>query len=90
MREKYFSYIDSTITTPKIRMDMKFRSAHFNLIDEGDIIKFIGNGFGHGIGLCQEGAMKMSTSGYDFKEILHYYYTDVHLIDIENIDFFKD
>ena len=90
MREKYFTYIDSTITTPKIRIDMKFRSAHFNLIDEGDTIKFMGNGFGHGIGLCQEGAMKMSTSGYSFSQILHYYYTSVHLIDLENIDFFKD
>lgn len=33
-----------------------------------------GRGFGHGIGLCQTGALEMSRQGYSFKEILAHYY----------------
>jgi stage II sporulation protein D len=33
-----------------------------------------GRGFGHGIGLCQFGAMGMSENGYDYRDILRFYY----------------
>jgi stage II sporulation protein D len=49
-----------------------------------------GNGYGHGVGLCQEGAMKMAEVGYSFDKILRYYYTNIHLIDLSLLDFFKD
>jgi stage II sporulation protein D len=38
-----------------------------------------GKGNGHGVGLCQEGAIIMASKGYDFKQILAYYYTDMYL-----------
>lgn len=89
-RERYFNYLDSNITTTKIRFDWKLKSAHFYVTENCDSVQFIGNGFGHGIGLCQEGAMKMSQSGYTYSDILHFYYTDVHLIDLRNLSFFRD
>ncbi|MCF7908665.1 MAG: SpoIID/LytB domain-containing protein [Candidatus Omnitrophica bacterium] len=33
-----------------------------------------GAGFGHGTGLCQEGAIGMADQGYNYQEILHHYY----------------
>lgn len=36
---------------------------------------FTGGGFGHGVGLCQIGAMGMAEAGRDFVEILTHYYT---------------
>ncbi|MCA9727236.1 MAG: SpoIID/LytB domain-containing protein [Candidatus Eisenbacteria bacterium] len=33
-----------------------------------------GRGFGHGVGLCQFGAMGMSEHGYDYRDILRFYY----------------
>lgn len=36
-------------------------------------------GYGHGVGLCQYGAEGMAKAGYDFRTILHYYYTGVEL-----------
>jgi len=33
--------------------------------------------FGHGIGLCQDGARLMAERGYDYEMILHHYYTGV-------------
>ncbi len=39
----------------------------------------IGRGFGHGVGMCQIGAMGMADKGYDYKAILKHYYKDVKL-----------
>ena len=48
-----------------------------------------GKGFGHGVGLCQEGAMKMAKTGYTYSQILHFYYKNVHMINLNALDFFK-
>jgi stage II sporulation protein D len=40
----------------------------------GDFV-FIGKGYGHGVGLSQWGAKGMADQGYNYKEILSYYFT---------------
>jgi stage II sporulation protein D len=40
----------------------------------GNEVMLYGKGFGHGVGLCQEGAMQMAKKGYTFDQILTYYY----------------
>ena len=37
-------------------------------------IKLIGGGFGHGVGMSQNGAKNLADSGYSAKEILEFYY----------------
>ena len=39
-----------------------------------EMLFFWGAGFGHGAGLCQEGAMKMAEEGYKCRQILKHYY----------------
>lgn len=39
-----------------------------------DIFEIEGHGWGHGVGLCQIGAARMALEGYNFKEILYFYY----------------
>ncbi|GGD54765.1 SpoIID/LytB domain-containing protein [Paenibacillus nasutitermitis] len=39
--------------------------------------RFVGHGYGHGVGLSQYGALGLAGSGYDYKYILKYYYKDV-------------
>ncbi|WP_341281777.1 SpoIID/LytB domain-containing protein [Paenibacillus sp. FSL H8-0537] len=39
--------------------------------------RFVGTGFGHGIGLSQYGALGLAEQGYDYSYILKYYYNDV-------------
>lgn len=73
-----------------LRTDFNLRSSYFSIEEKGDSIKIIGRGFGHGVGLCQEGAMRMSELGFKYNEILHFYYKDIHLVDISVLDFFKD
>lgn len=52
----------------------KFRSTSFQLKKEGDAVRFIGEGFGHGVGMCQVGAKAMADEGKNYREILSHYY----------------
>jgi SpoIID/LytB domain protein len=42
-----------------------------------------GAGWGHGVGLCQMGALNMAFDGYNYKDILHHYYPEAHLKKIQ-------
>lgn len=83
---------DSTLMIPRraMRTDLKLRSTHFEIEYTPEEVIFYGRGFGHGVGLCQEGAMRMSKLGYSYKDIIHFYYTDVHLIQRRMLWFFKE
>jgi stage II sporulation protein D len=50
------------------------RSTLFTVKRVGPAFLFKGNGWGHGVGLCQEGAKVMGEQGYTYKEILEFYY----------------
>ncbi len=41
--------------------------------------RFIGNGWGHGVGLCQFGASGMAIAGLDYRQILQHYYSGVQI-----------
>jgi len=49
--------------------------------EEGRVTKVVasGGGNGHGIGMCQWGAMGMARAGMDYREILHHYYKSTRL-----------
>ncbi|WP_422485249.1 SpoIID/LytB domain-containing protein [Gudongella sp. DL1XJH-153] len=48
-------------------------------ISRGSVV-ISGRGYGHGIGMSQYGAIEMAKEGYDFEEILQYYYTGIEII----------
>lgn len=73
-----------------VRQDLKLNSTYFSVTTVGEEVQLNGRGFGHGVGLCQEGSMMMARSGRSYTEILHHYYTDVHLVDLSALEFFKD
>lgn len=72
-----------------MRSYFKLNSTRFVIEDKKDHLLFIGRGFGHGVGLCQEGAISMAEKGYPYKEILESYYTEIHLIQLSSLNFFK-
>ena len=49
-----------TIPLRTIRTELNLRSTFFSVIAEGDSVILKGRGYGHGVGLCQEGAMAMA------------------------------
>ena len=50
------------------------RSTNFQVSVVTEDIVFEGLGWGHGVGLCQWGAYFMDKKGYNYKDILKYYY----------------
>ena len=40
---------------------------------------FYGGGWGHAVGMCQVGAATMAEQGYDYEQILKFYYTGIEL-----------
>lgn len=75
-----------TIPYKTIRTDLKLKSAYFSvsLLDSNTVL-LQGRGFGHGVGLCQEGAMRMAKSGKTYKEILEHYFTNIHIVNLKDI-----
>jgi stage II sporulation protein D len=73
----------------KIRNDLNLRSAFFSVIPEAGSIRLEGKGYGHGVGLCQEGAMVMASKGFDFRQIIDFYYFGVLIDDIKNVASYK-
>lgn len=57
-----------------LREQFKLKSTFFDAVVVGNEVMLYGKGFGHGVGLCQEGAMQMAKKGYTFDQILTYYY----------------
>ena len=57
----------------------RIRSTNFTVSAEGDSFDFEGFGWGHGVGMSQEGACEMSREGWGYKQILDYYYRDTRL-----------
>ena len=41
---------------------------------------FLGRGWGHGVGMCQNGAYGMALAGAKFDEILRHYYTGIEIV----------
>lgn len=49
-------------------------STMFDLSIKSDSVVLTGKGFGHGVGLCEWGAIALSRKGWNYKDILQHYY----------------
>lgn len=85
-RLKDYSIDGNTLSLRQIRDDFGFRSSFFSIREEGSGLKFSGRGYGHGVGLCQEGAMVMATRGFRYDQIINFYYQSVMIMDIESVN----
>lgn len=89
-RSVYYPSTENKLTFEDVRNQFKLRSTFFNVHLDTNKVVLKGRGYGHGVGLCQIGAMEMAAQGYSYSEILHYYYSGVHIIDLSALDFFKE
>ena len=89
-RDLYLGNTWPLVPLKHVREDLKLRSTFFSVHSEGDRVVLRGRGFGHGVGLCQEGSMRMARAGRTYTDILHHYYTDVHLVDLTTLEFFRE
>lgn len=67
----------TTISAVDLRKALGWKnlpSTNFHLSRVGDALVFKGEGYGHGVGLCQWGALQMAREGKNYKEILSFFY----------------
>ncbi len=83
-------YIHPSLGVPlrDLRTKFSLKSTYFSTHLEGENVVITGRGFGHGVGLCQEGAMNMAKAGYSYEQIAHFYFSRVKIIDYYRSRFF--
>ena len=84
-RLKNYTVNKKEIKLTTIRYGLKLRSTFFSVKPDGVQLFLSGRGYGHGVGMCQEGAMNMAKKGYSFDKIIKYYYTDVEIVSVRNL-----
>lgn len=66
-----------------LRSQLGLRSTVFSIEDRGESVSITTRGYGHGVGLCQEGANLMAKKNRNFQEILQHYYQGTELMQIK-------
>jgi stage II sporulation protein D len=90
-RKVFLECNTSKVPLKNVRQDLQLKSTFFTISQlNKDSIIFIGRGYGHGLGMCQEGAMRMTKLGYKYMDVLNFYYKNIQLIDVHQLSFFKD
>jgi stage II sporulation protein D len=89
-RKVNLEYGGIKVPLKNVRTDLQLKSTFFSVEPKGDTILIHGRGFGHGIGMCQEGAMRMTKLGYTHQQVLNFYYQNIHLIDLKEMNFFRE
>lgn len=89
---KILSYVDGNyvselgidgqtiISGKKLRetvLDYNIKSAAFDVTYSDDVFTFITYGYGHGVGMSQNGANILAKQGYSYAQILKYYFTGI-------------
>ncbi len=82
-RTRYLMITDKTVSYEDIRIAFNLRSSFFTVIPTADSVVFKGRGYGHGVGLCQDGARVMASGGKSYQEITGFYYPGTAVIDIK-------
>jgi stage II sporulation protein D len=78
-RAQYYIIKKDSIPYKQIRSDFQLKSSFFSISVTENELTFKGRGYGHGVGLCQEGAIQMAKVGYTFEEILKYYFKGIKI-----------
>jgi len=62
-------------------IDVQMLPSSFFYIKEvkGKTCKIVGGGYGHGLGMSQNGANGMAKTGYTYKEVLNFYFTNCQI-----------
>ena len=93
-RKKYYHAGNDSLRYVNIREDWDLNSAFFSIRHSDGYFILDGKGYGHGVGLSQEGALNMARKGYHYTQILQYYFDNVQIINYltipEGVESFSD
>ena len=80
VRAEWMVYGGHSVRLRTIREHYKLRSTWFSVKDGAGQVTLQGRGYGHGIGMSQEGAHVMAKKGYSAPEITGFYFPGTHLV----------
>ena len=72
------------ITGEEMRQRLGLRSAYFSIKTDGDSLILNGRGYGHGVGMCQDGAKAMAAKKITYDKITGFYFPGTFITDIKN------
>lgn len=84
-RNAYFRYGGRKLKLTRLRKQFGLRSTFFTITEAGESVTLHGKGYGHGVGMSQDGAIEMARRGYKYHEILKFYFTDIELESIQHL-----
>lgn len=84
-RVKTVKFGNHELSGVETRTLLGLRSTNFEIIKDGNDIKFSVKGYGHGVGMSQTGADSMAKQGSTAEEIIMHFYTGVEIKDINNL-----
>jgi len=88
-RKAFFIHPSLGVPLRDFRQKFKLKSTFFSSHLEGEYVVLNGRGFGHGVGLCQEGAMGMAKAGYDYRQIALFYFHKVRVVNYYKTMYFR-
>lgn len=84
-RVKTVKFGNHELSGVETRTILGLKSTNFEIIREGDNIKFSVKGYGHGVGMSQTGADTLAKQGSNYEDIIKHFYKDIEIKDINNI-----
>ena len=61
-------------------------SVFIQIEEDGKEVTITGKGYGHGVGMSQNGANAMAKEGYSWQEILDYFFRNIEIQDMKTLD----
>ncbi len=59
------------------------KSTRFQVASKADGVLLTGKGYGHGVGMSQQGAGRMALAGFTYRQILEFYYPGITISDVD-------
>ena len=84
-RVKTVKFGNHEVAGTETRTLLGLKSTNFEIIKENEIIKFRVKGYGHGVGMSQTGSNTMAKEGKNYEDIIHHFYADVEIKDINSL-----
>ena len=78
-RIKRIKINNTELTGNYICSKLSLNSTYFEIIQEGEKVIIKNKGYGHGVGMSQYGAEGMAREGYNYRDILKYYYKNIEI-----------
>ena len=84
-RIKIIKFGNKEIAGTEARTLLGLKSTNFTFSIDGENIKFLVKGYGHGVGMSQTGADSLAKAGTSYEAIIKHFYTNVEITEVNSL-----